>query len=91
LGDSHHPKFPFLEPYLPLKYEAAYVFPMNLTSLTWKNISSHIGKLEEHNYIEIEIKSLKKLHSMVKLTELGRKSFQDYKSQIQTTLNSLPE
>lgn len=78
--------------YLYVVDRADYVFLTNLTGLTWGNLSTHVGKLEEAGYIEIEKKFVgKKPHSMVKLTKEGRAAFKDYKNQMQQVLNDLPD
>ncbi|MBT3241160.1 MAG: transcriptional regulator [Chloroflexi bacterium] len=77
--------------YLYVVNRADYVFLMHLTGLTWGNIASHIGKLEEANYVEIEKKFVgKKPHSLVKLTPIGKSAYKQYKKQMQETLNNLP-
>ena len=78
--------------YLYVVDRADYVFLTNLTGLTWGNLSTHVGKLEEAGYIEIEKKFVgKKPHSMVKLTKEGREAFKAYKNQMQQVLNDLPD
>jgi DNA-binding MarR family transcriptional regulator len=78
--------------YLYVVDRADYVFLSNLTGLTWGNLSSHISKLEESGYIEIEKKFVgKKPHSMVKLTDQGRVAFKEYKQNMQQVLNDLPD
>ena len=78
--------------YLYVVDRADYVFLTNLTGLTWGNLSTHVGKLEEAGYIEIEKKFVgKKPHSMIKLTKEGRAAFKDYKTQMQQVLNDLPD
>ena len=78
--------------YLYVVDRADYVFLSNLTGLTWGNLSSHINKLEESGYIEIEKKFVgKKPHSMVKLTDQGREAFKAYKHNMQQVLNDLPD
>ena len=52
--------------------EADFIFIMNSTGLTQGNLSSHLAKLEEAGYIEIE-KTFrgKRPHTLIKLTESG--------------------
>ncbi|MBN2603281.1 MAG: transcriptional regulator, partial [Candidatus Thermoplasmatota archaeon] len=58
---------------------ADFLFIMRQTDLTFGNLSAHMGKLEEAGYIKI-IKEFigKKPHTMLSLTENGRKAFEDY-------------
>ncbi|MBC8504739.1 MAG: transcriptional regulator [Anaerolineales bacterium] len=78
--------------YLYVVESADFIFLMNLTDLTWGNISSHLSKLEEAGYVEIEKTFVnKKSHTMVQLSEKGRQAFQNYKTQIQQVLDELPD
>jgi len=55
---------------------ADFIFVMNQTGLTWRNLSSHLSKLEEAGYLEIE-KSYKgqRPNTMIRLTPARRESF----------------
>ena len=79
----HAPARLMIMTYLYVVNRADYVFLMHLTGLTWGNIASHIGKLEEANYVEIEKKFVgKKPHSLVKLTPIGKSAYKQYKKQM---------
>lgn len=67
-------------------------FLLNRTGLTWGNLSTHLGKLEESGYVELE-KGYdgKKPRTMIKLTDRGRAAFQEYRANMQKTLEELPE
>jgi len=69
-----------------------YVFLKNQTGLSWGNLATHLGKLEEAEYIKI-VKGYqgKKPHSMIELTPQGRSAFQEYKNTFQQLLDDLPE
>lgn len=69
-----------------------YVFLNKLTGLTWGNLSTHIGKLEEAGYVlvEKEFKG-KKPHTTIRLTEEGREAFRQYKQSLQQILDDLPD
>lgn len=71
---------------------ADFVFLMNQTGLTWGNLSSHMSKLEEAGYIEVE-KGFKgkKPHTMLHLTEAGRAAFRVYRQQMKQVLDDLPD
>jgi len=63
---------------------ADFTFLMNRTGLTWGNLSSHLSKLEEAGYVQIEKEFVdKKPHTMLSLTEEGREAFQNYRQQMQ--------
>ncbi len=62
---------------------ADYTFLMNRTGLTWGNLSSHLGKLEEAGYVQVEKEFVdRKPHTMLQLTADGRKAFEKYRDQI---------
>ena len=68
-----------------------YVYLTHLTGLTWGNLSSHINRLEGEGYVEIEKKFIgKKPHSIIRLTDKGRRAFREYKQQLQSVLDDLP-
>lgn len=66
--------------YLYVVNSADFVFLLSRTGLTWGNLSSHMSKLEEAGYIEVqkEIKD-KRPHTMLSLTEEGRAAFEGYR------------
>lgn len=69
-----------------------YVFLKNQTGYSWGNLATHLGKLEEAGYVQIEKGYQgKKPHSLIQLTEQGRKAFQAYKSKFQQLLDDLPD
>jgi len=67
-------------------------FLMNRTGLTWGNLGSHLTKLEQAGYVEVEKRFRgKKPCTMIRLTEQGRAAFRQYRSTMQQTLSDLPE
>lgn len=78
--------------YLYVVESADYVFLKNLTDLSWGNLATHLSKLEDAAYIEIEKKFKgKKPHSTIRLTDQGRTAFQEYKKHMQQVLDDLPD
>jgi len=71
--------------------EADATFLSNATGLTWGNLSTHLRKLEDHEYIKInkEFRG-RRPRTVISLTERGRTAFQRYRTTIQTALNDLP-
>ena len=71
---------------------AEFIALMNLTGLSWGNLSTHLSKLEEAGYVEME-KGFrgKKPYTMVRLTGEGRDAFKAYKEQMQGVLGELPD
>ena len=69
-----------------------YVFLKNQSGLSWGNLATHLGKLEEAGYVQINKGYQgKKPHSMIQLTSQGRSAFQEYKNTFQQLLDDLPE
>jgi len=69
-----------------------YVFLKNQTGLSWGNLATHLGKLEDAGYITV-IKGYqgKKPQSQIQLTTSGRNAFRNYKNTFQQILDDLPE
>lgn len=58
---------------------ADFIYLKNATGLTKGNLSSHLSRLEEAGYIEIEKGFKGKFpHTTCRLTDKGRKAFADY-------------
>lgn len=71
---------------------ADFTFLMNQTGMTWGNLSSHMAKLEEAGYLEVE-KTFKgrRPHTMLKLTPQGRRAFQDYREKMTQFFDEVPQ
>ena len=78
--------------YLYVVESANYVFLMRLTGLTWGNLATHLNKLEEAGYVEVQ-KTFngKKPQSILRMTEQGRAAFKAYKKSMQQVLDDLPD
>ena len=71
---------------------ADYIYLISRTGLSWGNISSHVAKLEDAGYIEVEKEFVdKKPHTMLHLTDAGRAAFEEYRQRLQLFMDSLPE
>ncbi len=88
----HSPARLMVMTYLYVVESADFVFLMQLTGLTWGNLSTHLTKLEEAGYVALE-KGYKgkKPNTTVSLTEAGRAAFKVYKNGMQAVLNELPD
>jgi len=86
----HAPARLMVMTYLYVVESADFIFLMNLTGLTWGNLSSHLSKLEEADYVKIE-KTFrgKRSHTMVQLTASGRQAFTKYKGMVEGVLGEL--
>ena len=69
---------------------ADFTFLVNVTELTYGNLSSHLSKLEEAGYVEIE-KGYegKKPQTRVRLTTVGRQAVDDYRATMHQALQRL--
>ena len=88
----HSPARLMVMTYLYVVESADFVFLMQLTGLTWGNLSTHLSKLEEAGYVALE-KGYKgkKPNTTVSLTAAGREAFKAYKNGMQAVLNDLPD
>jgi DNA-binding MarR family transcriptional regulator len=88
----HEPARLMLMATLYVLESADYTFLMNLTGVTWGNLSAHVSKLEESGYVEVE-KSFKgkRPNTMLRLTPGGRAAFQSYREKMKLLLDGLPE
>jgi DNA-binding MarR family transcriptional regulator len=88
----HAPARLMVMTYLYVVESVDFIFLLQLTGLTWGNLSSHLGKLEDEGYVEIEKTFVKKKsHTMIRLTTKGRSAFKDYKRGLQQVLEELPD
>ena len=72
--------------------EADFIFLMRQTGLTWGNLSSHMSKLEDAEYIEVRKEFLdKKPHTILMLTQKGRNSFMEYRKAMDRVFKDLPD
>jgi len=69
---------------------ADFLFMMRQTGLTFGNLSAHMSKLEDAGYIKI-IKEFigKKPHTMLKMTDKGKKAFDNYRKKMKAFFNEL--
>ena len=88
----HSPARLMVMTYLYVVESADFVFLMQLTGLTWGNLSTHLSKLEEAGYVVLD-KGYKgkKPNTTVSLTVTGREAFKVYKNGMQAVLNDLPD
>jgi len=69
-----------------------FTFLMRQTGLTWGNLSSHLSKLEDAGYVQIEKEFVgKKPHTMLRLTDEGRAAFREYRQSMKQVLDDLPD
>ncbi|MHC4677463.1 MAG: winged helix-turn-helix domain-containing protein [Planctomycetota bacterium] len=75
--------------YLSVVQSADFLFLMNQTHLTRGNLSSHLSKLEAAGYVEIKKEFVEKIpRTLLRLTEEGKKAFQEYRNNMKQVLDS---
>jgi len=79
----HEPARMLVVSILAVVESADFIFLQRETGLTKGNLSSHLAKLEEAGYIEVEKTYRGKVPlTLCRLTETGRKAFEDYRNQL---------
>ena len=69
---------------------ADFLYLKNQTGLTRGNLSSHLSRLEEAGYIEIEKTYRGKIPlTLCKLTDTGTKAFEIYRRQMRTLVDQI--
>jgi DNA-binding MarR family transcriptional regulator len=67
--------------------EAGFTFIRDKINATDGNLSVHIRKLEEHNYISVKKEFIdRKPVTRYKITETGRRAFEDYIKQLENII-----
>jgi DNA-binding MarR family transcriptional regulator len=71
---------------------ADFTFLMNQTGLSWGNLSTHMSKLEEVGYLDVE-KSFKgrRPNTNLRLTTEGRSAFREYRQKMKQILDDMPD
>ncbi len=83
----HEPARLLIMAHLRVVESADFNFLMNRTGLTWGNLSSHLSKLEEAGYVNVEKTYLgKRPYTLLSLSEDGRDAFDAYRGQMQDLL-----
>lgn len=86
----HEPARLMVLAYLFVTESADFVFLANQTGLTLGNLSSHVAKLEEAGYVEVE-KTFrgKRPNTQLRLTGPGRAAFAAYRGCMEQALRSI--
>ena len=88
----HEPARLTIMAFLYVVESADFLFLMNQTGFTKGNLSSHLSKLEEAGYVEIEKKFIGKIpRTFLRLTYDGRNAFNKYRRKMQSMLDDLPD
>jgi len=87
----HEPARYLIMAYLFVVESADALFLQRQTELTWGNLSSHLSRLESAGYVAIKKEFLdRKPHTMLRLTDKGRKAFKQYRQKMKQALEDLP-
>ncbi len=87
----HEPARLLILSYLYVVESADFLFLLRQTNLTKGNLSSHLTKLEEAGYVKIKKKFEGKIpHTLLSLTEDGRKAFREYSQRMKRIFEELP-
>ncbi len=79
----HEPARLIIMAHLYMVESADFLFLMQQTGLTFGNLSSHMKKMEEAEYIEVLKEFVdRRPHTMLKLTEQGRQAFKEYRQKM---------
>ena len=88
----HEPARLLILAYLSVVESADFLFLMNQTHLTRGNLSAHLSKLETAGYVDIKKEFVEKIpRTLLRLTEKGKKAFQEYRRSMKQVLDSLAE
>lgn len=70
--------------------EADFLYLLNATNLTRGNLSTHLARLEEAGYVQIEKTFKGKLpRTICRLTPLGRTAFENYRKKLRAISDAL--
>jgi DNA-binding transcriptional ArsR family regulator len=86
----HEPARLMILAYLSAVESADFIFLLNQTGLTQGNLSFHLSKLEEADYVSIEKKFIgKRPHTMLSITDKGHKTLKEYLKNMKGLIDSL--
>lgn len=83
----HEPARLLIMAHLYVVEAADFLYLMNQTGLTFGNLSSHMTRLEEAGYIEVEKSFVdKRPNTRLSLTDEGRRAFEEYRENMRGLL-----
>ena len=87
----HEPARLLILTYLYVVKAADFIFLMRETGLTKGNLSSHMTKLEEVGYIEVEKEFVdRKPRTLLRISNAGQHALQAYRQNMEQFLGNLP-
>ena len=79
----HEPGRLAIVSYLAVVAEADFLFLLDLTQMTRGNMSSHLGKLEQAGYIDVDKAFVDRVpRTTYRLTPTGREAFDAYRTDL---------
>jgi len=88
----HEPGRLLIMSFLWVVKSADFLFLLRQTGLTRGNLSSHMSRLEQAGYVEVEKKFVDKMPlTAYHLTDAGRDAFGSYRKNMMDALGGLPE
>jgi DNA-binding MarR family transcriptional regulator len=85
----HEPARLLIMTILSMAEKADFLFLLNETGLTRGNLSTHLSKLEDAGYVEIEKTYRGKIpQTLCAITPIGLKAFENYRKQISQFLKN---
>ena len=88
----HEPARLMIIAYLSVVESADFIFLMTQIGLTQGNLSFHLSKLEEADYVAIEKKFIgKRPHTMLSITDKGYQSLKEYLKTMKNLIDGLVE
>jgi DNA-binding MarR family transcriptional regulator len=86
----HEPARFMILAYLSAVESADFIFLLNQTGLTQGNLSFHLSKLEESEYVAIEKKFIgKRPHTLLSITDKGSKALKEHLKVMKELIDSL--
>ncbi len=84
----HEPARLMILSLLYLAREVDFLWLLNQTELTKGNLSTHLGKLEQTGYVEVEKRFRGKIpQTFYRLTKVGRRAFEQYRQAMRAALS----
>jgi DNA-binding MarR family transcriptional regulator len=86
----HSPARLMILAYLAAVDSADFIFLLNQVGLTRGNLSSHLKKLEEAGYVDIQKEFVDKVpRTLIQLTDAGREAIHIYREQMRAIVDEL--
>ena len=88
----HEPSRLMIMAQLFVVQSADFLFLQNQTGMTPGNLSAHLSKLEDADYVEVTKEFIdRKPHTALALTKKGRDAFKAYRKKMKQVFNDLPK